>query len=105
MIAALAAFYGDKIEVPVFEKVEYTHEQLEAFAGSYHSDEIPLPIEVTHNGKELQAQAQSQPSFTLSVVKINVFSFDQAGLIMEFDPAKGTFILKQGGGEYLYKKN
>ena len=104
MIAALAAFYGDKIDVPVFEDVEYSEEELDAFLGKYISDEIPLPIEVMREGKELKAQAQGQATFTLSCVRTNVFSFDAAGLAIEFDPKNGTFVLKQGGGEYLYKK-
>jgi CubicO group peptidase (beta-lactamase class C family) len=104
MIAALASYYGDEVDVPVFEDVEYSAEELNAFVGKYESNDIPLPIEVILEGKELMAQAQGQSAFTLSVVRRNVFSFDAAGIVMEFEPKNGTFVLKQGGGEYLFKK-
>ena len=104
MIAALAAFYGDKIEVPVFEDVVYTEQEFSGFVGSYESNDIPLPIEVTLKGDQLMAQAQGQASFPLSVVRRNVFSFDTAGIIMEFEPSTRTFVLKQGGGEFVFKK-
>ena len=104
MIAALSAYYGDVVDVPVFEDVVYSEEELNAFLGKYDSEEIPLPIEVVLEGDELKAQAQGQASFPLSMVKRNVFSFDIAGIVMEFDPRAGTFVLRQGGGKYLYKK-
>lgn len=104
MIAALSAYYGDVVDVPVFEDVVYSEEELNAFVGKYDSEEIPLPIEVVLEGDELKAQAQGQASFPLSMVKRNVFSFDTAGIVMEFDPRAGTFVLRQGGGKYLYKK-
>lgn len=104
MIAALAAYYGDDIEVPVFEDVVYTDVELNAFVGSYESNDIPLPIKVMLEGDQLMAQAQGQASFSLSVVRRNVFSFDTAGIVMEFEPSTGTFVLKQGGGTFLFKK-
>ena len=104
LIAALAAYYGDKIEVPVFEDVDYTEAQLDIFVGKYVSEDIPLPIEVTRKDKALMAQAQGQAAFTLSGIRENVFGFDQAGIVMEFNPENETFILKQGGGEFHFKK-
>ncbi|MFK7907356.1 MAG: hypothetical protein AB8B69_19630 [Chitinophagales bacterium] len=32
------------------------------------------------------------------------FTFDQTGLVLEFDPAKNQMTLKQGGGVYLLSK-
>ena len=104
MIAALAAYYGDDIEVPVFEDVVYADNELNAFVGSYESNDIPLPIKVMLEGDQLMAQAQGQASFPLSVVRRNVFSFDTAGIVMEFEPSNGTFVLKQGGQTFLFKK-
>lgn len=104
MIGALAAFYNDPLDIPEFNNVEYTDSELESFAGQYYSDEIPLPIEVTKKNKELFAQAQGQSAFPLTPIRENVFGFDQAGLVMEFNPDEDSFVLKQGGQAFNYKK-
>ena len=50
------------------------------------------------------AQATGQPSFPLEATAVNVFKFDQAGVVMEFNADKKEMTLKQGGKDYLFKK-
>ncbi|WP_082115814.1 M28 family peptidase [Hymenobacter terrenus] len=77
---------------------------LDRYAGSYASPQIPLKITLTREGTALKAQATGQPAFTLEAVSKDVFKFDQAGLRLEFDPAKPIFTLKQGGGSFVFTK-
>jgi CubicO group peptidase (beta-lactamase class C family) len=104
MIAALAAFYGDEVKIPEFGEVEYTAEDLEKFVGAYSSKSLPLKIEVTRDQMKLWAQAEGQMAFPLKSVRQNVFSYDAAGIVMEFVPEKEAFILKQNGGTFYYTK-
>ena len=77
---------------------------LDRYAGTYASAQIPLKIVVTHEGTSLKAQATGQPAIPLDAVSQGVFKFDAAGLRMEFDAAQPTFKLKQGDGEFEFKK-
>ena len=78
---------------------------LDRYVGSYASAQMPLKIVFTREGNTLKAQASGQPAFALDAVSKDVFKFDAAGVRVEFDGAKPTFKLKQGGGEFEFKKD
>ena len=63
-----------------------------------------LKITITKNNTVLTAQATGQSSFPLDPVEKDKFSFDQAGIKMEFNPVKNEMTLKQGGGIFLFTK-
>jgi Zn-dependent M28 family amino/carboxypeptidase len=77
---------------------------LDRYVGTYASGQIPLKITFTRDGTALQAQATGQPAFPLEAVGQGVFKFDQAQIRVEFDPAKPSFTLKQGGGSFVFTK-
>ncbi|WP_210516084.1 M28 family peptidase [Hymenobacter terricola] len=77
---------------------------LDRYVGTYASPQIPLKITFTREGSTLKSQATGQPAFALEPVSKDVFKFDQAGIRVEFDPAQPLFKLKQGGGEFEFKK-
>ncbi|GAA4021699.1 hypothetical protein GCM10022409_01770 [Hymenobacter glaciei] len=77
---------------------------LDRYVGSYASAQMPLKIVFTREGNTLKAQATGQPAFALDAVSKDVFKFDAAGLRMEFAADQPTFKLKQGGGEFEFKK-
>lgn len=104
LIAALSAFYGKPFELPSFTSIELTSEELDPYLGSYSSEQIPLKISITKEGKVLIAQATGQPSFPLEATEEHVFEFAPAGVRMEFDPANRSIVLKQGGGAFTYTK-
>lgn len=103
-IAVLSAVYGRPFSIPEFKVLKMDSSVLEQYLGVYASSEIPLKITITKGKKSLMAQATGQPSFPLEPVEKNVFKFDVAGVVMEFDPSKNTMVLKQGGGQFNYKK-
>ena len=61
-----------------------------------------MKITITNDGNTLLAQATGQPSFPLEATAKDTFKFDQAGVVIEFEPAKDVLILKQNGGEFTF---
>ena len=104
-IAALSAIYRKPFEIPEFKTFHVSPEDLDKYPGNYSSTQLPLKITITKKDGSLIAQATGQPAFPLEATDKNQFKFEQAGIVMEFNPVDQTMILKQGGGEYLYKKD
>lgn len=103
-IAVLSAVYGLPFEIPDFATVNLTSDDLDKYLGVYTSGQLPIEITVTKKERTLVAQGSGQPAFDLTASKDNTFRFDQAGIVMLFDPVKGTMVLKQGGASFLMKK-
>ena len=50
------------------------------------------------------AQATGQSAFALEATEIDKFKFDQAGILLEFNPTDKSMILNQGGGKFNFIK-
>lgn len=103
-LAVLSAAYDLPYELPSFERYELKPEDLEQYLGVYASEQLPLKITLSRDGATLVAQAAGQSAIPLEATGKDRFSFDPAGLVMEFDPKAGSFVLKQGGGRFIFKK-
>ncbi|MDX1364204.1 MAG: serine hydrolase domain-containing protein [Arenibacter latericius] len=103
-IALLSALFNRDFTVPSFETYEVSSDDLEMYLGVYSSPSFPLKISITKSGAILMAQATGQPSFNLDATEKDKFKFDQAGIVMEFDPANNQMTLKQGGGVFVLTK-
>ena len=101
-IAILSAAFNQPFGIPDFKKVEISSAELDQYLGIYSSKDIPLKITITKNDTTLMAQATGQSAFPLDVSGKNIFKFDQAGIVLEFNPADKTLILKQGGKIYNF---
>ena len=99
LLATLTIYFGQPYRIPNFQATGYapTPADLDRYAGTYASPGFPLKITVTRNGATLQAEATGQGVLPLEAVSAGVFKFDSAGIVMEFDAAKPTFTLRQGG--------
>ena len=64
-----------------------------------------MKITFSKKGNILIAFPEGQQKTPLESKGNHVFSFEQAGAIFEFNPSKKTMTLKQGGGEFLFKKD
>jgi hypothetical protein len=51
------------------------------------------------------AQATGQGTFPLEATEKDTFRFNQAGIVLMFNPEAKTMVLKQGGGEYKFTKD
>lgn len=104
-LAALSWIYNKPFEIPDFSSYAYKTEDLDKYLGVYSSSQMPLKITITKNNATLIAQATGQGAFPLDAAKLHSFKFDQAGIILEFDPQQQKMILRQGGGEYSFTKD
>lgn len=103
-IAVLSAVFGNDFQIPDFTTYEVTAEDLDKYLGTYASEIVPLKITITKEENVLIAQATGQASFPLESTAENVFRFDLAGVVLEFNPKKNEMILKQGGMELEFVK-
>jgi hypothetical protein len=103
-IAALSDCFNKPFTLPSFYAVELTSADLDKYLGSYANPEIPIKISITKDFLSLIAQATGQPSFTLELIGKDSFEFSPAGVEIQFIPQKNLLILKQGGGEFSFKR-
>ncbi|MCE7041506.1 serine hydrolase [Dyadobacter sp. CY312] len=104
LIALLSTCYNNPVAIPSFKSITLKPEELDKYVGLYSSKDIPLKMTVTKTDNILTAQATGQGAFPLTPTDKDKFVFDQAGIVMDFNPGEGTFRLKQGSGNYLFSK-
>lgn len=104
-IAVLSAVFNQPYELPEFKSIALTSKDLDKYLGVYSSSQIPLKITITKQNTSLIAQATGQPSFALEATEADKFKFDAAGVVLEFNPSEEIMVLKQGGGEFSFKKD
>ncbi len=99
----LSAVYNKEYEIPSFETVTVTEADLEKYLGNYASKIIPMQIMITKDGNQLFAQATGQSKFPLEATTKNTFTFDSAGIVLEFSGGE-KMILKQGGASIEFMR-
>jgi D-alanyl-D-alanine carboxypeptidase len=104
LLCALSSYFHKPYTMPDFTTIAITTETLDPYLGTYGSSQIPLKIAISKKDNTLIAQATGQPSFPLEATAVNIFKFDQAGIVLEFNADKKEMILKQGGKEYTFTK-
>ena len=103
LLAISNTFHHKPIELPIFNEKKVTSKDLDKYFGTYSSEQIPPKITITKEGTTLLAQATGQSAFPLESTSKNIFTFDQAGVKIEFNPSEKTMILYQGGGVFKFK--
>lgn len=104
-IAVLSAVFNEPYKLPEFTSFTLTSEDLDKYLGVYSSSQIPLKITITKENTTLIGQATGQSSFPLEATETDIFKFDAAGVVLEFNPSEEIMVLKQGGGEFTFKKD
>jgi D-alanyl-D-alanine carboxypeptidase len=98
-MALLSSVFNIPYELPVFITVSAV--DLDQYLGVYSSKNFPLKITISKSDDILMGQATGQPSFKLDATAKPVFNFDQAGLVLQFNPDTKEMTLKQGGRDFL----
>ncbi|MFA6401781.1 MAG: serine hydrolase domain-containing protein [Salinivirgaceae bacterium] len=101
-IAVLSAVFDKPYDIPEFSTYEVSSEVLDKYLGVYSSKEIALKITVTKDNNTIVAQGTGQTALPLEATAKDIFKFDQAGAVFEFNPTDKTMILKQGGGQIKF---
>jgi len=112
IVGALSIYFGKEFEFPSFDQKEITLDKEETvkYAGTYGSVMMPLKITLFESDGNLMAQATGQGAFPLTSFEDGMFTFDQAGIVMQFaKTAEGgidhkKFELRQGGGSYMFNR-
>lgn len=104
LIGVLSIYFNLPYSIPAFPTISLKLEDLDKYLGIYSSTQVPLKITITKNNFTLVGQATGQSPFPLEATGKDKFEFQQAGVVIEFDPARNEFTLKQGGGSYLFTK-
>ncbi|MCZ2395485.1 MAG: beta-lactamase family protein [Chitinophagales bacterium] len=103
-IAVLSAVFNKPYDTPDFKTYKVTSEELDKYLGTYATKDLPLKLTITKEGETLIAQATGQQRLPLEARGKDVFTFDRAGIVLEFNPENKTIVLKQGGGKYTFTK-
>ncbi|MGB1040969.1 MAG: serine hydrolase domain-containing protein [Flavobacteriales bacterium] len=104
-LCMLSSYFNDnKFKFPNFETVELKSEELDKYLGKYSSEALPFKITISKKGSTLMAFPDGQQMVALESKGNHKFNFIQAKAVFEFNPNKKTMTLKQGGGEFLFKK-
>lgn len=106
MGGVLSICFNQPYKIPDFAATAFVPAaaDLDRYAGTYGSPGFPLKITFAKDGNTLMSQATGQSAFPLEPVSQGVFKFDPAGIRTEFDAAKPTFTLKQGGRTIVFTK-
>lgn len=103
-IAVLSAVFNKPYVVPDFSEYKVASADLDKYLGVYSTKELPLKLTITKNGDTLLAQATGQQQLLLVARAKDIFAFDRAGIVLEFNPEMKTVLLKQGGGQFTFTK-
>jgi D-alanyl-D-alanine carboxypeptidase len=104
LIGVLSIYYNKSYKLPDFKPTNYIAENLDAYPGVYSSPQFPLKITIAKLGNSLSAQATGQMSFPLEAVAKDIFKFEGAGIVIEFNNSKNELILKQRGAKHILTK-
>lgn len=105
MIGILSDVFHLQFQLPVFKPaIVTTPEQLQSYAGVYSTAGLPIKLTISVNEGVLTAQGTGQPSFPLTCTGPHQFAFEQAGIVLEFQPAQKQMVLIQMGNRFVMKK-
>jgi len=101
-IVILSAAYNKPFEIPKFTTYDVTDEELDKYLGVYSTEQLPLKMTITKANGKLFGQGTAQPSFPLEATGKDEFKFELVGVVLEFNPADRTMVLKQNGGIFNF---
>ena len=104
MIGVLSNYFGKNFQIPNFNTIELTTEDLEQYLGEYSSPTFPLKITITKENSKLIAQATGQSEFQLEPTQKHTFEFTNAGIKLIFNPDSKQMELNQAGRKFILTK-
>lgn len=104
-LGMLSIYFNGSYDFPNFTEVKLSAKALEKFAGLYTSPNFPLDIKVYHENNQLFAQATGQQGFPLTATANNKFTFNPAGIKVQFDAENGVMYFQQGDLELIFNKS
>ncbi|WP_432713200.1 serine hydrolase domain-containing protein [Pedobacter sp.] len=103
-IALLSSIYHTPFHIPDFKTYVIKEKDLDQYLGLYADKGFPMKITISKSGSVLMAQATGQSGFALEPADKDIFKFDPAGIVLQFNPEAKQMTLKQGGKEFVLTK-
>jgi len=109
LIGLLSIYFGEAYTLPDFDKeVTVPAAVLQQYVGVYRYDPIGMDITVRLEGAQLTAQATGQGAFPLTAQSEKSFSFDEAGIVIDFQKVENgkaqVLMLHQGGSNIPFER-
>jgi D-alanyl-D-alanine carboxypeptidase len=106
LIGVLSIGMGKAFPMPDFSKkeVQLGASDLAQYTGTYTSAGFPLKITVSVTDGKLMAQATGQSAFPLEPTGEHRFSFEMAGITMEFKSSEKLMTLTQAGQRITFSR-
>lgn len=104
-LGMLSIYFNGSHDFPDFTEVKLSAQALEKFEGLYTNPNFPLDIKVFRENNQLFAQATGQQSFPLTATSKNKFTFNPAGIKVQFDAESGVMLFQQGALELTFDKS
>jgi len=104
LLGVLSIMYEEPFDFPTFKTIEVSTREMDKYAGTYGSPQLPIKIKIFHDKGVLHGQGTGQPAFPLDPYDNNKFQFEQAGVTIEFLPDGTRMMFKQGGMAMELKK-
>lgn len=102
LIVMLSAYWNEPFELPEFVTSEDVVEP--GITGVFSNSRAGMKITIFEYEGQLAAQAEGQMPFPLKEDSEGVYSFEAAGIIIEFAEDQKSFTLKQGGMDLVFLK-
>lgn len=103
-IGALSIYFDKPFAIPQFKNVRVTVANLNKYLGTYTSTKSLLIITITENKNLLFAHDGGRRAFPLEARGNDKFLLDIAGLELQFDTVKHSFIYFQNGETYEFNR-
>lgn len=97
MFTVVAALSGETIEIPTFNSIALSKEELEQFVGTYSSDELPFNLIFKTDGKVLKGAPEGSNLKELKPTSKNEFVLESMGVNLKFNLKNNTLVFKQAG--------
>ncbi|TSD67428.1 beta-lactamase family protein [Inquilinus sp. KBS0705] len=102
--ATVSIVFNEPFTMPLYKKPDLKTEELDKYLGVYSSPDFPLKITMSKDNTTLYGQAAGQGLIRLEATGKDRFEFEPNDIVVEFDTAKGQFILKQNGGIKVFTR-
>lgn len=99
-LAVLNEIFGQSYELPSFDSVELTSEELDQYLGTYVTDDLPMDMIISKDGKTLMLEVPGQKPGPLEAKGDHKFVVMQYGVKMEFVPAEKKLLFEQQGYKF-----
>ncbi len=96
-LALVNEIFGKAYDLPSFDFVELSDEELDQYLGTYESDDLPMDMIISKKDKTLYLEVTGQSPGPLTSKGDDLFVILQYGVKIKFMPEEGKMLFEQQG--------